>query len=284
MKKLAETIGNSQLHEELSKIDGKQTIYRDDLQMVSIDDFLQLRREVLDIPLHDKRYNLESRQAWLWVFSMQVVYGLRVHEVFAIQNTDKPFVTKDNITIPALNDPKNQKMVAVVGDKTLLETTTKTGYRLTVPMIPPTHPNLIEQLEIKSVRFPKINLVSTNNSTIAVKYAKSAHRNLKAWSKHISQTHAFRHLSNLNGMMSGVNLETRAMNLGHSPAMNETVYKKRQTTKTTIDLLTQSHNQAIPLLSAIEIVKQLGSDAKTITLLAAIYSMTPEEIIELLNT
>ncbi|MEG4199958.1 hypothetical protein [Microcoleus sp. Pol12A5] len=284
MRKLAETISNSKLQEELSQIDGKQTIYRDDLQMVSIEDFLQLRREVLDIPSGDKRYNLESRKAWLWVFSMQVVYGLRVHEVFAIQNADQPFLTKDNISIPALNDPKNTKMVAVVGDKTLLETTTKTGYRLTVPMIPPTHPNLIEQLEIKSGSFPQINLVSTKNTTIAVKYAKTAHRNLKAWSKYITQTHAFRHLSNLNGMMSGVSLETRAMSLGHSPMMNDTVYKKRQTTKTTMDLLTKSNNQAIPLLSAIEVLRQVGSDVKTITLLSAIYSVTPEEIVEFLET
>ncbi|MBW4613552.1 MAG: hypothetical protein KME21_09745 [Desmonostoc vinosum HA7617-LM4] len=40
--------------------------------------------------------------------------------------------------------------------------------------------------------------------------------------------------------------------------MNDTVYKKRQTTKTTLDLLTQSTNQAIPLQSAVAIAQQLG--------------------------
>jgi hypothetical protein len=73
LKKLAETIGDSRLHEELSKIDGKQTIYRDELQSVSIEDFLQLRKDVLNIPANDKRYHLESRKAWLWVFSMQIL-------------------------------------------------------------------------------------------------------------------------------------------------------------------------------------------------------------------
>ncbi|WP_293258692.1 MULTISPECIES: hypothetical protein [unclassified Microcoleus] len=62
MKKLAETVGDTRLYEELNKIDGKQTIYRDDLQSVSIDDFLQLRKDVIDIPANDKRYHLESRK------------------------------------------------------------------------------------------------------------------------------------------------------------------------------------------------------------------------------
>lgn len=100
MKKLAETISDTRLHEELSKIDSTQTIFREDLQSISLDDFLQLRKDVLDIPDNDKRYNLESRKAWLWVFLMQVVYGLRVHEVFAIQNVSQSFKTKDNVVIP----------------------------------------------------------------------------------------------------------------------------------------------------------------------------------------
>ncbi|MEG4323366.1 MULTISPECIES: hypothetical protein [unclassified Microcoleus] len=191
MKKLAETIGDSRLHEELSKIDGKQTIFRDDLQSVSIEDFLQLRKDVLNIPANDKRYHLESRKAWLWVFSMQAVYGLRVHEVFAIQNIEQPFKTKDGVTIPALSDPKNKKMIAVVGDKTALDTTTKTGYRLTIPMLPPTHPNLIEQLELKSGAPPRLKMVSTNPQTIVGKYIKSARNCLENWSK-FTQTHALR--------------------------------------------------------------------------------------------
>jgi len=282
MKKLAETIHDTRLHEELSKIDGKQTIYRDDLQSVSIEDFLQLREEVLNIPANDKRYHLESRKAWLWVFSMQIVYGLRVHEVFAIENVEQQFKTKDGVTIPALSDPKNKKMIAVVGDKTTLETTTKTGYRLTIPMLPPTHPDLIEQLEIKSGQLPAVNIVSTNNVTIASAFGRIARRRLGDWGE-FTQTHALRHLCNLNGMMGGVSLETRAMSLGHSPTMNDTVYKKRQTTNTTIDLLTKSDNQAIPLGSAIKVLKQLGADTKTVALLASVYSVSPDKITELLS-
>lgn len=98
MKKLAETIGDTELLCRLKEIDGTQTEFREDLQTLSVDDFLDLRNQVLSVS-DDKRYHLESRKRWLWVFSMQMVYGFRVHEVFAIQNIDKPFKTKDGVVI-----------------------------------------------------------------------------------------------------------------------------------------------------------------------------------------
>ncbi|GAA6620887.1 hypothetical protein [Scytonema sp. NUACC26] len=281
MKKLCEVIGNDKLRDELSKINVTQTKFREDLQSISLDDYLRFRDSVLDIPVKDKRYNLESRNGWLFVFSMQVIYGLRVNEVFAVQNIDKLFKTKDGVTIPALNAPNNRDMVAVVGNETNLGTTTKTGYRLAVPLIPPTHPDLIEKLEIKSGKLPNINPESNNPETIAKKHAKEAHTRLVKWAKQIgfTQTHALRHLANLNGMMAGIPLEKRAMSLGHSPTMNDTVYKKRQTTKTRLDLLTQSTNQAIPLQSAVAIAQKLGcTDEKSIKLLAAIYNVYEDEI------
>ncbi|MEH2266087.1 hypothetical protein [Nostoc sp.] len=280
MKKLCEVIGNNKLRDELSKIDVTQTKFREDLQSISLDDYLRFRESVLDIPVKDKRYNPESRNRWLFVFSMQVIYGLRVNEVFAVQNIDKPFKTKDGVTIPALNTPSNRDMVAVVGNETNLGTTTKTGYRLTVPLIPPTYPDLIERLDIKSGKLPNINPESGNPETIAKKHAKEAHTRLVQWAKQIgfTQTHALRHLANLNGMMAGIPLEKRAMSLGHSPTMNDTVYKKRQTTKTTLDLLTQSTNQAIPLQSAVAIAHKLRcTDEKSIKLLAAIYNVSKDE-------
>ncbi|MEZ2304471.1 MAG: hypothetical protein ACBR13_22135 [Microcoleus sp.] len=281
MKKLAETIGDTELLGRLKEIDGTQTEFREDLQTLSVDDFLKLRIQVLSVS-DDKRYHLESRKRWLWVFSMQMVYGFRVHEVFAIQNIDKPFKTKDGVIIPALIEPNNIKMIAVVGDKTLLDTTTKTGYRLCVPMLPPTHLDLIECLEIKSGKLPEIGTLSSNPKTIAGLYSDRAQNILRRWNKGFTQTHALRHLANLSGQMAGMSQETRAKSLGHSPQMNETVYKRRANTETTIDLLTQSTKEAIPLGSAIGVLKQLGSDVKNVKLLAAIYGITPHEVMELL--
>ena len=218
----------------------------------------------------------------MWVFSMQLVYGFRVHEVFAIQNIDKPFKTKDGVIIPALNEPINKQMIAVVGDKTLLDTTTKTGYRLCIPMLPPTHPDLMECLEIKSGNLPDVRTSSNNPKTISGLYSDRAQTILRRWDKGFTQTHALRHLANLNGQMAGMSQETRAKSLGHSTQMNEGTYKKRANTQTTIDLLTQSTTEAIPLGSAIGVLKQLGSDVKNVKLLAAIYGITPDEVMELL--
>ena len=172
MKKLAETIGNTNLLGKLKEVDGTQIEFREDLQALSVEDFLTLREQVLNVPLSDKRYKPDSRQCWLWVFSMQLVYGFRVHEVFAVQNIDKPFKTKDGITIPPLNEPANKKMIAVVGEKTLLDTTTRTGYRLCVPMLPPTHFDLIERLEIKLGKLPEVRLLSSRPETVSKVYAK----------------------------------------------------------------------------------------------------------------
>lgn len=281
MRKLAETIGNTDLLIRLKEIDGTQTEFREDLQTLSVNEFLKLREDVLSIP-DDKRYNLESRQRWLWVFSMQVVYGFRVHEVFAVQNIDKPFRTKDGVIIPPLTEPKNTKMIAVVGDKTLLDTTTKTGYRLCVPMLPPTHHNLIERLEIRSGELPEIHSKSNNPKVIVGIYNDRARRALKRWNKGFTQSHALRHLANLNGQMAGMSQETRAKSLGHSTQMNEGTYKKRANTKTTIDLLTHSTKEAIPLSSAIGVLKQLSESRDLIVYTAAIYGITPDEVMELL--
>ncbi|MEG4534669.1 hypothetical protein [Microcoleus sp. D2_18a_D3] len=282
MRKLAETIGNTELLVRLKEVDGTQTEFREDLQTLSVNEFLKLHDDVLSIPDDDRRYNLESRQRWLWVFSMQVVYGFRVHEVFAVQNIDKPFKTKDGVILPALTEPNNKKMIAVVGDKTLLDTTTKTGYRLCVPMLPPTHDDLIECLKIRSGKLPEIHSNSNNPKVIVGIYNDRARRALKRWNKGFTQSHALRHLANLNGQMAGMPQEMRAKSLGHSTQMNEGTYKKRANTQTTIDLLTQSTTEAIPLGSAIGVLKQLGSDVKNIKLLAAIYGITSDEVMELL--
>lgn len=47
MRKLAETIGNTDLLSNLKEIDGTQVEFREDLQTLSVDDFLKLRKEVL---------------------------------------------------------------------------------------------------------------------------------------------------------------------------------------------------------------------------------------------
>ena len=70
--------------------------------------------------------------------------------------------------------------------------------------------------------------------------------------------------------------------------MNESVYKKRQSTQTTIDLLTQSNQNAIDFVTALSSVKNLLADSPehkdfAVQLLSVIYQKDSKAINELLN-
>ena len=130
----------------------------------------------------------------------------------------------------------------------------------------------------------------SKSTTKASFFKDCAIKTLTRWQKQIksklgdkdelTQTHALRHLANLNGMMAGISLEQRAMSLGHSPAMNDSTYKKRRTTQTTLDVLT-TQTQSIPLEGAIGAYKAIYGetiDENAINLLAAIYGVTSEKI------
>lgn len=154
MKKLVEINRRRDILQELQTIDVTVTEFTD-LQTIDLQGFLKWRNETLGITttLH-KNVHLDTRKAWLWVFPVQIVYALRISEVFAIKNLLEPYVTKDKETIPALNDPNNTNNILVIGSETIIGTTTKTGYRLARPQIPPSHPNLIEELQIKTPLVP----------------------------------------------------------------------------------------------------------------------------------
>ncbi|NJO98630.1 MAG: hypothetical protein HC764_23700, partial [Pleurocapsa sp. CRU_1_2] len=85
---------------------------------------------------------------------------------FAIANAFEPYVTKDKVTIPALNDQGNSENILVLKGETLIGTTTKTGYRLARPQIPPKYADLIEKLDIKNPCIPSNRPRSDNPDTI----------------------------------------------------------------------------------------------------------------------
>jgi hypothetical protein len=134
LKKLARIANNETILNKLKEIDIRQVEFKE-LQTITLEDFLTWRSVALgeNGKLHGGT-NFDARKRWLWAYSMQVVYGLRIHEVFAIQNLEKPFKTKDGIIIPALNDPHNNTNIIVIGELTGIGTTTKTSYRLARPL------------------------------------------------------------------------------------------------------------------------------------------------------
>ena len=125
MKKLCRVNKRQDILEILEELDVTQTEFME-LQTVDLNEFLDWRDKTLGITteLHPN-VHLDTRKAWLWVFSVQITYALRISEVFAIKNLITPFVTKDKRTIPALNDPSNTENLVVIGGETILGTTTK---------------------------------------------------------------------------------------------------------------------------------------------------------------
>jgi hypothetical protein len=230
---------------------------------------------------------LDIRKSWLWVFSMQVVYGLRISEVFAITNLTQPYVTEDGVRIRALSDPENSDNIIVIGQLTLLNTTTKTGYRLARPQVPPKYPDLVEKLDVKKPMLPDNKPTNGNDDTVRKFYGNKARRLLVKWNAPTTQSHAFRHLANINGMQAGIPLEIRAQSMGHTPAMNDSTYKKRQSTQTTIDLLLNSNQNAIDFVTALAEAKKLVKTQPEYQniiaqLLSIIYQKNHSEINELL--
>ena len=286
-KKLCRVIKRQDLLDLLDDIDITQTKVTN-LQSITLDDFLNWRSKLTGetASLH-KNSHLEIRRPWIWVFSMQVVYGLRISEVFAVKNLFENYITKDGTSIPALNDPDNTNNLIYVGDKTELGTTVKTGSRIARPNVPPKYPNLIKILDIKNPLLPDNKPKSKNYETIRKFYVTKSRRLLAKWNAPFTQTHALRHLANINGIQAGIPQEVRAQSLGHTVQMNESVYKKRQGTQTTIDLLLNSNSNAIDFVTALAEAKKLvksfpENQRYTAKILSIIYQKSEDEIYELL--
>ena len=287
MKKLAEINRRRDICEALSEIDVTQTEFLE-LQSIDLDSFLDWRNKVLGINTTlSPRVNMNTRKAWMWVFSTQIVYALRISEVFAIKNLFEPYVSKDGVPIPALSDPDNTENLIYIGGKTVLGTTVKTGDRLSRPQIPPKYPDLIERLDIKQPLVPNNKPRSKKASTVRRFFTKTARDYLSKWDAPFTQTHADRNLGNINGMQAGIPLEVRAQSMGHTRSMNDSNYKKRIGTKTQIDLLLNSNTNAIDFVTALAEAKKLvtndGLDRDSISkLLSIIYQKDIKAINELL--
>jgi hypothetical protein len=204
MKKLVRVNRREDLLLELNELDVEQTVFMD-LQSVNLEEFIVWRDKVLGVT-SDKYENesIEERQSWLWAFSTQIVYVLRISEVFAIANLLDSYTTKDNVSIPALNDPANTGNLIYIKDKTILETSTKTGARLARPQIPPKYPDLIERLDIKNPLLPTNRPESEKPETVTYFFPNTARKRLIKWNAPFTQTHADRNLGNVNGMQAGI--------------------------------------------------------------------------------
>jgi hypothetical protein len=279
-RKLAATAEHSGAITALSKIKHVQVKFAQ-LQNAELDSFLEW---MMQCRLSASERYLEQRNRWLWVYAMQLIYGFRVSEVFAIANLDKSFRTKDGVTIPALRDADNERMIAVVGEVTTAGTTTKTGYRLAAPMLPPSHPNLINELNIKGGSPPVLNINTQDPGEIRRRYAHNAGMMLKKWGAPITQTHALRHLANQNGKQAGISAEDRAANLGHSVTMNSSTYLKREATNTRLAAIDAQNTRMMPLEGAIAVIKRVGATPEVVAVVSEIYGVSTGVVMKLVGT
>ncbi len=104
--------------------------------------------------------DLEARNAWLWVFGMQIGYSLRISEVFAIKNLKKSaYDDKGKLIVHAYDDTtKNSHKLIYLGKETNIGTTIKTGERLARPMISPKYPNLYFDWDLQNPKLPRNKL------------------------------------------------------------------------------------------------------------------------------
>jgi hypothetical protein len=284
--------GCDSILKELQKIDSTQTEFREN-QTVTLEEFIEWRDKVLGITSElDSRCNLNTRKAWLWVFGIQIIYGLRINEIFAVKNLDKPvYDPKTNkVIVHAYNNIKNNPhRLIYIGDETNIGTTVKTGKRIARPMIPPKYPNLYTEWDLQNPKLPD-NKPKEGSTYKVVRgfHSKMARSYLTQWKAPFTQTHADRHLGNLLGLQAGIPIEVRAASMGHSVTMNETIYKKRQGIQTQIDVLTQSNKQAIDFTSGLIEAKRViekypKSQVPIVELIAKIYQKSEVDIEMLLG-
>ncbi len=264
--------------EKINGIDKEQTEFKEK-QSISLDEFLSWYEQAYGVikSLKNQQW-IKARQSWLWVASMCVLYGLRPSEIATAKNLDKSVII-DGYTFKAINDPSNKDLLLVLGNKTYFGTTIKTGERVCMPMA--TDKKLIEKLKIQSPSLPIYKPKENSKpKTITGGFAKQLRDRINNWGCKVTETYAFRHLSNQLGERYGIPQEIRARSLGHSVVINDSVYKKRSNIRTTVDLLKNHKKETIPLDLAIETAKQLeiDNDPKVIKLLAAIYNVKESEI------
>lgn len=253
----------------------KKVSIKHESQSISIEDFLKLRELVLSI---NNNQTEKNRIFWMWIYSVQLIYGLRIAEVTAIKNLTIDYIpandfqenSQDKTIFKALNNSNNKENIIYIGNFTLWgNKKVKTGGRIAMPLIPPTYPDIIEKLNIKDIPEFIINNYET--------YSKRSKANFENWSikflgYKVSQTHTLRKLGNANGIQAGISDTIRCKSLGHSETVNAKYYQNFSG-QTTIDLYTNAKRQPIPIETALRFLEDLPDNLTKDDVIKLIYQI-----------
>ncbi|MDJ0690598.1 MAG: hypothetical protein QNJ41_19075 [Xenococcaceae cyanobacterium MO_188.B32] len=196
----------------------------------------------------------DNRLCWQFLYGLLAVYGIRIHEAWNIANWDKPVIFKDGdwiaiaddtediesenengklsyhqikkkTVIPAILDPNNQDYLLCIGHET------KTGYRIAIPICPSGHSrnckwikdfNLIQPLNLPDIKNP-LDKNSSECRKCTATTTRWFHRHKYGFSPH-----ALRHAYNIRGHKLDVNQKALANSLGHTIAVNNSIYLKHE--------------------------------------------------------
>jgi integrase len=265
IKAICELCPNSdELLKKVNKIDVTKTIFTEK-QSIALDDFLKWYHQAYDeIPSIKRQDGKFKREAWLWVASMCVLYGLRPSEIASAQNLTKS-ITIDDETIYALNDvERNPDCCIVLGEFTYFGASVKTGYRAIYP-IP--LPHLWDELNILNPMLPPYNpRKSSNFKHLADGFNRAFSYYMDICKCPVTQKYAFRHLFNQLCEMCGIPVAIRSRLMGHSESTNTSSYKSRRNLKTELAIIStikDGKNKPLSYDLAISELQRLGVDIES---------------------
>lgn len=201
----------------------------------------QKRQLPTDKEIEEKFYNFSPSkrrpeyqwQAYQWVYGMLATYGLRPHEVFAID-------------IESFIDPNN-KLHELKLDETITEGV-KTGERTIFPL----HTYWVDLFDLKNVKMPKITNVFRHRTNTISNNFKIAKIGFPPYN--------LRHAYAVRGHELGIPLKEMADNMGHSVDMHTKTYQKYMTLDTRRIVYQNAINKAMKQADELTEVERLKAE------------------------
>lgn len=206
-------------------------------------------------------------QLWQWMFGMQATYGFRNHEVLNIYNLDCEYVDDKGVRYhPFTDSTKNPRGIVYTEGK---------GVKRAAFLPSPT--KWIEQFKLREVPLDYQKFTNSLKDLSEFDQKKKKYQKINNYGQFL-RTHGFtftaynlRHAYNVKSHGLGIPVSLIAQNLGHSIAMNQSVYLSSMGLKSCLDALkhwedsqTNKESNSLSLESQIELLRQENDQLKAI--------------------
>jgi hypothetical protein len=175
--KLCEVNNLTLIYAQLSKYKIKkenQIVKKRKKQSISLDEFIQFFNLATNnnCSKHELIY-LQERKAYFWLFSLQVIYGLRIADTLAIKNIFDNYIPAND---PMSDDDdtycyqalvKSSNNVIYIGNYTCYGAKIKTGKRIAIAAQPIGYPDLFQLFKVKENAINPLDYWETDRSPIS---------------------------------------------------------------------------------------------------------------------